>query len=73
MDPLPTAVVPGGQHMGNGVFEPGETQILQTAWINDTNEGVESILGQTPLFTGPAGADYTINDDTAFYDVFRPA
>ena len=55
--------------MGNGVFEPGETQVLQTAWINDTDEVVESILGRSPLFTGPFGADYTINDDTAFYDV----
>jgi len=68
MDPLPTLTGPGIDTMGNSVFEPGETQILQTAWINDTNEVVESILGQTPLFTGPPGADYTINDDTAFYD-----
>ena len=58
-----------GSTMGNGVFEPGETQILRTAWINDTSEVVESILGQAPLFTGPPGADYTINDDTALYDV----
>jgi hypothetical protein len=69
MDPLPTANGPGIDTMGNGVFEPGETQVLQTAWINDTNEAVASIFGQTPLFSGPPGADYTINDDTAFYDV----
>jgi hypothetical protein len=69
MDPLPTIGSPAGDTMGNGVFEPGETQILRTAWINDTAEVVESILGQAPLFTGPFGADYTINDDTAFYDV----
>jgi hypothetical protein len=54
--------------MGNGVFEPGETQVLQTAWINDTNEAVVSILGLAASFGGPPGADYTVNDDTAFYD-----
>jgi hypothetical protein len=69
MDPLPTLGSPSGDTMGNGVFEPGESQTLQTAWINDTNEAVESILGQAALFTGPPGADYTIVDDTAFYDV----
>jgi len=68
MDPLPTADGPGDT-MGNGVFEPGETQVLQTAWINDSAEAVESILGTGPLFTGPPGANYTVNDDTAFYDV----
>jgi hypothetical protein len=68
MDPLPTADGPGDT-MGNGVFEPGETQVLETAWINDSNEAVESILGTGPLFTGPPGASYTVNDDTAFYDV----
>jgi hypothetical protein len=69
MDPLPSLAGPGIDTMGNGVFEPGETQVLQTAWINDTNESVVSILGQASSFTGPLGADYTINDDTAFYDV----
>jgi hypothetical protein len=69
MDPLPTADGPGGPNMGNGVFEPGETQVLETAWINDTNEAVESIFGQASSFTGPPGADYTINDDQALYDV----
>ena len=69
MDPLPTLAAPAGDTMGNGVFEPGETQVLQTAWINDSAEAVESILGTGPLFTGPSGANYTVNDDTAFYDV----
>jgi hypothetical protein len=68
MDPLPTLAGPGIDTMGNGVFEPGESQVLRTAWINDTSEAVVSILGQAAAFTGPPGADYTIDDDTAFYD-----
>jgi len=67
MDPVPALAGPGIT-MGNGVFEPGESQIFRTAWINDTNEAVVSILGQAASFTGPPGADYTIDDDTAFYD-----
>jgi hypothetical protein len=59
----------GGDTSGNGVFEPGETQVLQTAWVNDTAELVEGIIGQTDLFTGPLGPTYTINDDMATYDV----
>jgi len=58
-----------GDTSGNGVFEPGETQVLQTAWINDTAEVVDGILGQSELFTGPFGATYTINDGEALYDV----
>ena len=69
MDPLPSLAGPGIDTMGNGVFEPGESQVLRTAWTNDTNEAVVSILGQASSFTGPSGADYTIDDDTAFYDV----
>ena len=58
-----------GDTSGNGVFEPGETQVLHTAWVNDTAELVEGIIGQTELFTGPFGPTYTINDDMATYDV----
>ncbi len=58
----------GGSSFGNGVFEPGETQVVQTAWVNDTATDVLSVAGTSPLFTGPAGADYTINDDQALYD-----
>ena len=69
MDPLPELEGPAGDTMGNGVFEPGESQVLRTAWINDSNEAVESIFGESSLFTGPPGADYTIDDDQAIYDV----
>jgi hypothetical protein len=53
---------------GNGVFEPGETQVLRTAWVNDSASDIESIFGNAALFTGPPGAVYTINDDEALYD-----
>jgi len=68
MDPLPELVGPAGDTMGNDVFEPGESQVLRTAWVNDSDEAVESILGESSLFSGPAGANYTIDDGTALYD-----
>ena len=69
MDPNePMSSPAGGSGIGNGVFEPGETLILRTAWVNDSAADVNSVVGASPLFTGPAGADYTINDDTALYD-----
>ena len=58
----------GGSGIGNGIFEPGETQILRTAWVNDSAADVNSVSGGAPLFTGPPGAVYTLNDDTALYD-----
>jgi hypothetical protein len=69
MDP-PEAVgaSEGGSTLGNGVFEPGETHVLRTAWINDTAEAVDSILSFTELFTGPFGPTYTINDGEATYN-----
>ena len=69
MDPpeAATATV-GGSALGNGVFEPGETQILRTAWTNDTGEAVVDILGFTDVFTGPFGPIYTINDNAATYN-----
>ena len=69
MDPNePISSPAGGSGLGNGVFEPGETQILRTAWVNDSAADVLSVAGSAPLFTGPPGADYTLNDDTALYD-----
>jgi S-layer homology domain len=58
----------GGGSAFNGVFEPGETVIPFTAWTNDTAADVNSVSGSAPLFTGPPGADYTLNDPTALYD-----
>ena len=57
----------GGGSAFNGVFEPGETVIPYTAWTNDTGADVSSVSGSAPLFTGPPGADYTLNDFTAEY------
>ena len=69
MDPNEALSSPsGGSSLLNGVFEPGETQVLRTAWVNDSGADVLSVAGSSPLFTGPAGADYTINDNQALYD-----
>ena len=57
----------GGGSAFNGVFEPGETVIPYTAWTNETGGDVNSVSGTSPLFTGPPGADYTLNDNTASY------
>ncbi len=51
---------------GNGVFEPGETLEIRTAWVNTTSAGI-ALSGTSPRFTGPAGANYTLNDSTASY------
>jgi hypothetical protein len=53
---------------GNGVFEPGETQVVRTAWANDLASGVASVEGSCLVFSGPPGATYTLNDDAASYD-----
>ena len=63
IDPSEMLASSPGAAPGNGVFEPGETQIIRTAWVNDTTADVESIFGNISTFTGPPGADYTINDD----------
>ena len=68
IDPSEMLASSPGAAPGNGVFEPGETQIIRTAWVNDTSADVESIFGNISTFTGPPGADYTINDDEALYD-----
>jgi S-layer homology domain len=59
---------PQGGPLFNGVFEPGETVVPFTAWTNDTAADILSVAGSAPLFTGPPGADYTLNDNTALYD-----
>jgi hypothetical protein len=51
---------------GNGVFEPGETVVLETAWVNDS-AGDVVVSGVAPLLDGPFGPTYTINDNTASY------
>jgi hypothetical protein len=66
--PLVLGSGPEGGPLFNFVFEPGETVIPYTAWTNDTGADVNSVAGSAPLFTGPPGADYTLNDPTALYD-----
>ncbi len=66
MDPAAGASSATVGGAGNGVLEPGETISIHTAWVNDTSAGVE-LSGTAPFFTGPAGADYTINDGSAYY------
>ena len=56
---------------GNGVFEPGETAVVGSAWVNDTAAGV-ALSGTASSFTGPAGADYTLTDGTASYGTIPP-
>jgi hypothetical protein len=69
MDPNEALYSPaGGSGLGNGVFEPGETQVPRTAWVNDSGADVLSVAGSAPQFIGPAGAVYTINDNAALYD-----
>ena len=47
---------------------PGETVVPFTAWTNDTAARREFGVGiGSPLLTGPPGADYTLNDNTALY------
>ena len=73
MDPNIAVSSPsGGSAFGNGVFEPGETQVLRTAWVNDSALDVILVAGSSPLFTGPPGADYTTNDNEALYDTIPP-
>ena len=69
VDPsLEVPSAPSGGSNANRVFEPGETVVLHTAWVNDTAADVIAVVGSSPLFTGPAGADYTLDNDGALYD-----
>jgi len=52
---------------GNGVLEPGETVIVAPAWRN--NDSTAAVQAKITLFTGPAGATYTVDDPNADYGV----
>ena len=44
--------------------------LVRSAWANDTAAdvlGVGAVIGQSPLFTGPPGATFTLVDDAAAY------
>ena len=67
VDPTSTAA-----SNGNGVFEPGETVAVQPAWQNVDDSG-HALTGAASGFTGPAGATYTLLDDSADYGTIAPA
>jgi len=63
---------PAGAQASNGVLEPGETVPVDPVWQNlGTNE--IGFQGRAALFTGPAGATYTIqNPGSALYPNVLP-
>ncbi len=66
IDPTAGVSSPNGGGNGNGVFEPGESLVPQTAWVNDTAAGA-AVTGTAVGFTGPPGAAYTLADSAASY------
>jgi hypothetical protein len=56
---------------GDFVFEPGEEVPVITSWKNWSTDPY-SPNGQASDFTGPAGADYTIVDDSVSYGTISP-
>ncbi|MGE5414745.1 MAG: S-layer homology domain-containing protein, partial [Syntrophomonadaceae bacterium] len=51
----------------NGVFEPGESVIVEPGYFNGDSSAVPDLTGAASNFTGPAGATYTLVDPTAAY------
>jgi hypothetical protein len=56
----------GGSSNQNGVFEPGETVVVEPSWENPPS-GSAALAGAASAFGGPAGATYTITDGAASY------
>ena len=63
---LAVDVRPGGASNQNGVFEPGETVIVEPSWENPPS-GSAALAGVASAFLGPAGAAYTLTDSSAAY------
>jgi hypothetical protein len=63
---LSTDARPGGASDQNGVFEPGETAVVEPSWENAPGGGA-SLSGSASGFAGPSGAAYTIADASAAY------
>jgi S-layer homology domain len=57
---------PGASSNQNGVFEPGETVVVEPSWENPSTASA-SLAGSASAFVGPAGATYTIADASAAY------
>lgn len=51
----------------NGVLEPGETVLFETAWTNVSASSIAGVTGTVTSFTGPAGATYSIADGAAAF------
>ncbi|HPW56686.1 MAG TPA: S-layer homology domain-containing protein [Thermoanaerobaculaceae bacterium] len=51
----------------NGVLEPGETVQFEPAWTNVSGSSIAGVSGSGYSFTGPAGATYSIPDNSASY------
>ena len=56
----------GGSSNQNGVFEPGETVVVEPSWENPPS-GSAALAGVAAAFLGPAGATYAITDSSASY------
>ena len=51
---------------GDGVFEPGETVLVEPSWENTTGAGAPA-TGTASNLTGPLGGSYSIDDPAADY------
>ena len=56
----------GGVSDRNGVFEPGETAVVEPSWENPPSSSA-ALAGVASAFLGPAGAAYAIADASAAY------
>ena len=61
----------GGSSDQNGVFEPGETVIVEPSWENPAG-GSAALAGVASPLTGPVGATYSIVDGSAAYGAPAP-
>ncbi len=63
----------GPQALGlDGVFEPGETVVVQPGYFNGNSSPLAGLTGTASNFTGPAGATYTLSDGAASYGTLAP-
>ena len=61
---------PGGSSNQNGIFEPGESVIVEPSWQGAVS--ASPLSGVATGFTGPSGAAYTIVDETSSYGTPAP-
>jgi len=71
IDPAPFSLqldvhASGGTSNLNGVFEPGETVVVEPAWIDRGLTGYD-LSGIASQFAGPPGGTYSLLDSTATY------